>query len=1210
MQREHRAGRHRRADRSRQRLRGILSAVIAVSAASLTRGQNVYTSTNVSGYWSNPGNWTSGVTPSSGIDTELDFGGAGGFGLSFIDDIGAGTFTLNEIQFNSTAIAPATISANAPSNTLTFVNNSLSAAPQILQNGSGAYVITNGLVLGNTLLIGGTGTGGVNLAGSIGGAGGLTIGGSAVVTLGTANTYTGPTTVNSGVLSISSLTDEGSGSTGSNPSGIGQSNNAAANLVLNGGTLQYTGPATSTDRLFTLGGNGGTLDASGSGALTITNPGAILLASSSLGRTLTLTGASTAANTLAASLGDGTAPTSLLKTGGGTWQLTGKNTFTGDVTINAGTLELNDATGALSSASNLNFTGSGTFLYDNSGATTHGSQALNALRFAGGDGTVEINFNSSSQNIVLLFDHVAARAAGATGNFIVNGGVNGVSDAIVPVNNATHFINQGEFFGGNAYAWIDDNSFVRSIAYTPLGNGADAGAVTSSGGSSVSGTYVQTTGAITNQPTSTFTTLNLAGNNNFTLGAGALLTVNGILKSGNSAGGAIVSGGQGVMPAPGAELVIRTDLENDSLAINLPVLANGANALTKSGAGTLTFGGANTYTGTTTINSGTLSFLAASGSSGGGSLIVGGAAGNAVLNVATSGTITFNGAQVGGITGLASSPSAAGVVNQSSGTFNYAAGPSSYFDIGTGVQAAGCPGGYGAYLLSGGTLTSNGSAAGMRIGAVGLGAFTQTGGALVLGREMSIGTYGTGVATFSGGTTTGSSGYGILIGDATGVGTLNLGTQAGGNATLQSQSASGVELAVGSGTIGTLNLDSGTLLATAGSLRKGSGASGIINFNGGALQAGASGLTLIDATPTAVNVYNGGATIDTQGFTATVAAPLQATAGSGLYPSGGLLSVTSGGSGYFAAPLVNVTGGSGTGAMAIANVSGGAITGLTLTNPGQNYQPGDVLNFSFAGGGPTAAAPTFSYALRVSDMSLNSAGGLSKLGSGTLILSASNTYVGATNVINGTLQVDGSLGNTAVNVSSGSTLAGKGTIANAGANSVSISGAIAPGNPATDASLTTGPMSWNGGGDYVWKVSQLPTGSPASGAGTNWDQISFSNLNVAATPSNPFIITPVGNPPGIAAGQAYTWQIAQLAPGGGGSISGFNASNFVLNTAQFAGGAYSPSDFGLSVNNGALDLTLGYSPAPEPSSLAMVALAGALLLGRRRRSPRASHCVS
>lgn len=1168
--------------------------ILTITAAPFrAMAENVYTSTGVTGLWSNPADWTSGISPSSGIDTELIFDGSGPFGATFTDDIGSGTFDLNEIQLGSTATIAEAIAANAPANTLTFVSNSLSASPEILQNGSGSFFITNNLVLANTLTVAGQGSGALSLSGTISEAGGLTLSGASIVTLSGVNSYTGVTTINSGVLSVSLLSIEGAGTTGATPSGIGQSNNAAANLVLNGGALQYTGATASTDRLFTLGSAGGTLDASGSGAISFTNTGSIAFATPNVPVTLTLTGTSTAGNTLRAVLvNNGTGVTSLLKNGAGTWVLSGPDSFTGNITVLSGTLDLNNVAGSLPTTNNIVFTGSGTFLYENIGATANKTQLLNAITFSGGDDTVEVNYTSVNHNVALYPDHLGTRAVGATGNIIINGGTNGTTSGVF-TNMAQGFINVGTFFEGNAYAFADGNNFVRAVNYS-----SDPYAFSVAGGTTISSSghlYVQTTGNISQQQTATFTSLSLPGNLTFNLTAGATLTVNGILKSGNSSGS--ITGGAAIEASSGAEMVIRTDKANDALAINTPVLDDGSNPLTKSGVGTLTFGAVNTYKGITTLNSETVSFTGSSGSTGGGSLIVGGAAGNAVLNLASTGTVTFNGADVGGITGTLSSPSGAGAIDQSSGIFNYSNGTAGYLELGTGVLASGNPGAYGAYALSGGTLTSNGATSGVRIGSVGLGSFTQTGGTFVLGRELSIGTYGTGVATFTGGAATGSAAYGILIGEVSGTGTLDLGMQAGGTAKLISQANSGITLAAGAGSIGMLNLNSGILLEGNGSIHQGSGSSGVVNFNGGTLQAGASGLTLIDSTPAAVNIYNGGAVFDTQEFNDTVSAPLLATAGNGIYPAGGAFAVSSGGSGYIGAPLVSVTGGSGAGAAAIANLSGGVITGVTLTNPGQNYQPGDVLNFNFAGGGPAAAPLSFAYTLRATDLSLNSAGGLTKLGTGTLILSASNTYVGTTNIINGTLEVDGSLANTPVSVQAGATLAGKGTIANTGANAVSISGTIAPGNASTDATLTTGPMTWNGGGGYLWKVSQLPGGTPSSGAGTSWDNLNVASLAISATASQPFVITPIGSPPGFSPTQSYTWQVAAISPAGG-AITGFTPSNFVLNTSQFAGGTLPASDF--TVSSDSQDIYVSYAPVPEPSALLLTGFASVFILTRKR----------
>jgi fibronectin-binding autotransporter adhesin len=62
---------------------------------------------------------------------------------------------------------------------------------------------------------------------------------------------------------------------GGSPSSIGGATSAADNLHLHGGTLKYIGPATSTNRLFTIGSAGATIDASGTGAVSFTNTGAL-----------------------------------------------------------------------------------------------------------------------------------------------------------------------------------------------------------------------------------------------------------------------------------------------------------------------------------------------------------------------------------------------------------------------------------------------------------------------------------------------------------------------------------------------------------------------------------------------------------------------------------------------------------------------------------------------------------------------------------------------------------------------------------------------------------------------------------------------------------------------------------------------------------------------------------------------------------------------
>ena len=539
-----------------------------------------------------------------------------------------------------------------------------------------------------------------------------------------------------------------------------------------------------------------------------------------------------------------------------------------------------------------------------------------------------------------------------------------------------------------------------------------------------------------------------SGNIALTTTSGAL-TVNGATSTGNSspitligAGGVVLnatlgssttgaiaisgplSGSGAIVEGTGAVTITQNSDSSYDGAIS------GTQNVIKAGTGNLTLTGAETYTGETYLSAGALTYAGAASSAGGGSLNVGNATGQcAVLNVNTTGALSFG--TTSGVVTIGDTGSS-GAINQTSGLFNALGSVTSsvYLTVGNG--------GYGSYNLSGGTLTVGNSSnqdGGVRVGATastGQGVFAQSGGTVNVARYFTTGTSsGTGVATFTGGTFNSSTTYSILAGDsgAGAVGTVNIGTEAGGSAAVISQATQGFLVSGGTGTTGILNLNAGTLQMTNGSVGE-VGTAATLNLNGGTLQAGAAGLTLANSTLPG-NVYMGGLTIDTQTYSATMAAAMVATSGNGIYPAGGALAIGSGGgSGYIGAPLVAVSGDSGTGAMAVATISGGVVTGVTLTNPGQNYQVGDQITFAFTGGGYATAATNFVYTLTASDVAANATGGLTKIGTGTLILSGTNTYTGATTVSGGVLSVssDANLGAVPGSATAGSIVLNGGTL--------------------------------------------------------------------------------------------------------------------------------------------------------------------------------------
>ncbi len=203
---------------------------------------------------------------------------------------------------------------------------------------SGAGTVSTGNIGGNAISAGNTDVSST-FTGIVTGPGGLTKIGAGTLTVSGASTYTGPTRISGGKLTTATLTNGGINGP------LGASANAAPNLILDGGTLQFLGATASgtTDRLFTLTASGGAIDSSSANfSLSFGNTGSIAVPNNA-NTTLTLTGSSTGHNTLNVSIADGgpAAITSITKTGAGKWGLDSANTktYSGDTHIMQGTLE-------------------------------------------------------------------------------------------------------------------------------------------------------------------------------------------------------------------------------------------------------------------------------------------------------------------------------------------------------------------------------------------------------------------------------------------------------------------------------------------------------------------------------------------------------------------------------------------------------------------------------------------------------------------------------------------------------------------------------------------------------------------------------------------------------------------------------------------------------------------------------------------------------
>jgi fibronectin-binding autotransporter adhesin len=463
----------------------------------------------------------------------------------------------------------------------------------------------------------------------IGGSGGLNKSGTSALTLaGGDNTYSGVTTINGGTVSVGTLAPGGSASD------IGAAGNAAANLVLNGGTLQYTGGGATSDHLFTLGTAGGTIDDEGS-TLTLSNGGLIALSGTGA-RSLTLTGSDSSGDTFGAALADNGGATALTKSGTGTWIVTGNNKNSGAVLVTGGTLQVGPS-GTLGSG---NIVDDGSLFFYSSGMLTNGTISGAGLVDMEGSGTVILPGNNSYQGSTTINNGALQIGdGGATGSLYID---DNLTDNSLLIFNSTGSCELDDPISGSG------NLIVRGVGglFKAIGANSYTGWTEIDPGATFEPSYGNT-GALATSVVTNNGTLYLArqdtgvfilaapvvgsgrlwkDNNNFNTGditltasntyTGGTLITGGIINVDNGSGlgwitGNVVFSNSAVNDTTARELVFeRPDnvtFPGNIIGATVPTtgLSQGnLGELIQYGTGTLTLTGDNTYQGGTTVSNG------------------------------------------------------------------------------------------------------------------------------------------------------------------------------------------------------------------------------------------------------------------------------------------------------------------------------------------------------------------------------------------------------------------------------------------------------------------------------------------------------------------------------------------------------------------------------------------------------------------------------
>jgi len=818
-------------------------------------------------------------------------------------------------------------------------------------------------------------------------------------------------------------------------------------------------------------------DATSTNAALILAGGIVNSPNSTRGTAWTLSGGNTGENTISGRINltnTGGINSSVTKTGAGTWVLSGSNTIpaAGGFTISGGVLAasnafaLGDSATANTTATNIS---SGGTLEIRNGITLNNGDSLNlasggTIRASGTAGTNgRINVGNAASTSVTLSTINAADV------FTIGNGTNdmtgGAADSVVAIAGpGTVFQNVASDYAGG---WSVNSGTLKLGSATALG--ATSSAFVTFGASSTGN-------------------LQLNGNSATIVG----------LTSNATVGSPAVQNG-----ASGAATLTVNNASSGTYAGTIQNGGVGALALTKGGAGTLSLGGLNTYTGATVVNGGILAINGTN--SGGGAVTVnsGGALGGtgnvASLVTITSGGTIAPGNGVGTLTvssltlnagsGLAfdfnATPANDKIIVSTTGGLTINGGACSFFSEGTAnawstngtynlVSYAGSIGGSGIGSLSAAnaaagkqytfgtsagwvtlTVADAGVIANWNVDANGLwttaanwtpsapnGASDAAtfGSVITAPRTVTLDASRTiGGVTFdnvnaytvvSAGTQTLTMGDGVgtkvvqvlsgshtisapivmlsaMQADVASGQKLTLSGVISGTAALSKTQAGTLVLGAANNYTGSTNLNAGTTEFVSGGLGSGSA----VNIGGGAVLRYSSGNT-DDISSKTVTIGAGGATIDTNGNNVTLAQSI-GNAGAGSLTKSGAGTLTLGGSNTYAggtvlnAGIVSISGAAGLGDAAgavtindatlrsTAAISMARGVSLGHANATITVDPGTTLTLSGV---------------------VSGTGVLNKAGSGTLLLSGSNSF--ASSVLTGGTVALGGVANTGIGTGS------------------------------------------------------------------------------------------------------------------------------------------------------------------------------------------------